>query len=344
MAHAKIKDLEAGSTITDFYIVKARRKLKTRAGKPYLDLTLQDASGAMDAKVWKDADILWDTFARGDVIKVQADVEQWRDKLQLKIRRMRKAQESDELDLSELVATTERDPEEMLDYVRQVVEEMTNPHLKALMSAMLADNDFCEMLKRSAAARDYHHSYRGGLLEHNWKLMKMATSIVPEIYPDLDLDLVLTGLFLHDIGKIHELDSSREIGYTREGYLLGHLYMSTDVMRKYLRGLEDFPGELRLQLEHILLSHHGEREWGSPVVPQTPEAIFVHYLDNMDAKTNMVLRAIKTDPNVGEEFTLFHRGMGRHFYKVRIDRHDIGDEGEDIDEPNLDEEVPEGDL
>jgi len=339
MPHENINELERGKTITGFYLVKSKRKIATRAGKPYLDLTVQDASGSIDAKVWEEAELLWPSFSRGDVIKVQAQVEEWHDRLQLKIRRLRRARDTDELDFAELLPTTERDPAEMMAYLREVVDTMLNPHLRALLSAMLADEKFCRDLAQSAAARDLHHSYRGGLLEHTWKLMRTASLILPEVYPDLDPDLVLAGLFLHDIGKIRELDSGAEIGYTKEGFLLGHLYLSIEIMRRYLSGLEDFPEELRLQLEHLLLSHHGEREWGSPVVPQTPEAIFVHHLDNLDAKTNMVLRAIKSDPNVGEDFTQFHRGLKRHFYKVKVEQYQPLDETE----PEEEESLPSGD-
>jgi len=171
-----------------------------------------------------------------------------------------------------------------------------------------------ESFKQSAAARALHHGYHGGLLEHTVNMLKMAESICDRVYPELNRDLVYVGILYHDLGKIRELHSGTHVELTTEGHLLGHIYMGTRVLRHYVEQLSDFPESLVMQVEHIILSHHGEKEWGSPVVPMTAEALFVHHLDNLDAKTHMALKTIENDPN-GEEFTAYHRNLGRHFFK-----------------------------
>ncbi len=315
MAHNDIRDLILGRTVTDYYMVKSKRMQKTRQGKPYLDLTLQDASGTVESKLWEDAELYDGQFERGDVVKVQADVDEWQNRMQFRIKRLRKAEESDNVDLSVLIPCSEQDTGEMLDYLREVAGDLQDPYLRDLLATMLDDPDFIEVFERSAAARDLHHVYQGGLLEHTVNMLKVAKFVTDEIYPDLDQGLVLCGVILHDIGKTQELDSKGEIAYTTEGYLLGHLYIGTKILHKYAAMLPEFPEELLTRLEHIILSHHGEKEWGSPVVPMTAEAMIIHHLDNLDAKTNMVLKAIDSDQNLNEEFTAYHRTLRRHFYK-----------------------------
>ncbi len=315
--HVNIKDLTLGQSLTGFYLVKSKRRATTKAGKNYLDVDLQDATGIINAKVWDDADALDEVFQRGEVIKVKAEVEEFRKKLQLKIKQLRAVDDADEFNLDELIPSTEKNVDAMLDYILELVAKVKNGHLKALLDLFFKDEKFIARLKEGAAARNIHHAYRGGLLEHIHSMVRMAVFLTEQIYPDLDQDLVLTGTLLHDLGKMEELDSSMEISYTAEGYLLGHLYLSTIMLDEKLKGLPDFPADLRLHLLHIILSHHGEREWGSPVLPMTPEAMLIHHIDNLDAKLTMVKEAISSDRNMEEAFTEYHGPLQRHFYKGR---------------------------
>ena len=316
MARHAIKDLTLGQNFTEFYLVKSKKKSTTRNDKLYLDLELQDKTGIIKAKVWDEAEKVDQECARGDVVKIQAEVEQYRDVLQLKIKRLRRAG-PEETDLAELLPASDKDASALLQDLRALIATIKNPHLQNLLELFFADQKFVAKLSVSAAARNVHHSFRGGLLEHVHAMTRIAAFLVETIYPGLDRDLVIAGAILHDAGKIDELNSEREISYTREGFLQGHIHLGLMMIHEKALTLPEFPPELLLHLEHIVLSHHGEREWGSPVLPATPEAMLIHHVDNLDAKTTMVLEAIRGDKNLDEEFTEYHRTLERHFYKVR---------------------------
>jgi len=209
---------------------------------------------------------------------------------------------------------TSKDVEAMAESIVEFIESLKNPHLGALLRAFWNDDDFRRGFVRSPAARNIHHAYLGGLLEHTLNVTQLAEECA-KLYPELDRDLLLTMAILHDIGKIKELGAEAEIIYTREGLLVGHINLGLEMLDEKIALVEDFPKELAIRCRHILLSHHGELEWGSPIVPKTPEAMVLHYLDNLDAKTNIFLRAISTDRNDAEEFTSYHRVMQRNIYK-----------------------------
>jgi 3'-5' exoribonuclease len=206
-----------------------------------------------------------------------------------------------------------------------MIEEVKNPHLKELLYFFFDDEQMAEKIKRGPAARNIHQAYMGGLLEHVWHMARVARAVVREVYPKLDYDMVVTGILLHDLGKLEELEFSPAISYTKLGYLQGHIFIGLKMVDEKLRKLPDFPDELRLHLEHIILSHHGEKEWGSPILPATPEAMLVHQIDNLDAKLSIVLEAIDQDLNEDEDFTNYHQTLERHLYKRRPDQGE-GDE------------------
>ncbi len=315
MNQPRLRELKQGENFIGFYLVKSKRLRQTRDGSYYLDLDLQDNSGVVNARVWDNAEEYAELFARGDILKIQGIASEYKDQLQIKIQRLRKAQADDPVNWEDLIPSTRYDVEQMLSEVKEILEQITNPHLKNLIELFFQDEEFMEKLKKSPAARNIHHSYLGGLLEHIWKMSRIARFLVEEIYPELNTDLVLAGIFLHDLGKILELDYSPVIAYTRKGYLQGHIYLGLKLVNEKIRQLEDFPEDLQLELEHIILSHHGEREWGSPVLPATPEAMLIHHIDNLDAKLAMVREAIESDLNEEEEFTSYHPVLARHLYK-----------------------------
>ncbi len=315
--HVNIKDMTLGQNLDGFYLVKSKRSAKTKSGKIYLDIDLQDRTGIINSKVWDNAEACDELFKRGDVVKIRADVEEFRGRLQLRMKKLRALDDSDEVSLDELIPSTEKNPDAMLDYLLERIAEMKNPHLKALLELFFQNEEFLARFKKSAAARNLHHAFRGGLLEHVHSMTRIAVFLSEEIYPDLNHDLILAGTLLHDLGKMDELDSEMDVSYTHKGYLLGHIYLSARMMDEKAKEIPDFPEELRLHLLHIILSHHGEHEWGSPVLPATPEAMLIHHIDNLDAKVNMVKDAIASDRNIDETFTQYHSALQRHLYKGR---------------------------
>jgi 3'-5' exoribonuclease len=317
--HVNIKDLTLGKSFDGFYLVKSKRRANTKAGKSYLDIDLQDRTGIINAKIWDDGDALDELFQRGDVIKIRADVEDFRGKMQLRVKKLRATDSSDEheFNMQDLIPSTEKNVDAMLGDLLELISNMKNHHLKALVESCLNYHDFLENLKHSAGARNIHHAFQGGLLEHVHSMTRIAMLLTEQVYPDMNQDLVLAGTLLHDLGKMEELNSDMEISYTEEGYLLGHVYLSAKMVEDKLKDLPDFPEDLKLHLLHIILSHHGEHEWGSPVLPATPEAMLIHHVDNLDAKVNIVKEAIAQDKNIEESFTEYHNVLQRHLYKLK---------------------------
>lgn len=316
MSRQWVNELKEGDRVIEFYLVKSKRRLNTRAGKPYLDIDLIDRTGLINAKVWDNAEKFAGLFERGDVIKVKGVVEDYKGTRQLRAMEVRAHEDKDGVDMGDLVKSSAQDLETMFSYILEAIESMEDEHLRALLAAFFDDRDFKDAFCKSAAARNVHHVYLGGLLEHTVKVVKLARFAAEEIYKDeVDPDLVVAGAILHDVGKVRELDSSAEIGYTSEGYLVGHIALGSFMLRERAATLPDFPEATLMELDHIILSHHGEKEWGSPVVPMTAEAIIVHNADNLDAKTQIALTTITEDPNLEEEFTQYHYTMRRHFYK-----------------------------
>lgn len=310
-----IKELKAGDKVMDFFLVKSKRVKNTKTGKPYLDLDLVDRSGTINAKVWEQAEKFGEMFERGDVIKVEGVVEEFQGQRQLRLTRLRPVAQN-EYSWEDLKKVSRHDQEAMLGFLGEVIQSFSNEHLKALLLSFFEDAEFVAAFQKSAAARNMHHAYEAGLLEHTCKVVKLCRYAAEEIYPgEVDRDLVLAGAILHDVGKVVELNSQAEIGYTTEGYLIGHVSLGSGMMRQRAAGIPDFPRDLLLQLDHILLSHHGEREFGSPVTPMTAEAMIVNNADNLDAKTQVALSAIADDPNLEEDFTQYHKTLARHFYK-----------------------------
>jgi 3'-5' exoribonuclease len=316
MARQEIKELKVGDRVNEFYLVKSKRNKLTRSNKPFLDLDLADRTGHINAKIWDRADEYAALFERGDAVRVKGVVEDYQGTRQLKVQGIQPAGEKAEFDWNDLLKSTPLDIEAMMAYVAEQIASVADDYLRALLEAFFQDPAFVEPFRKSAGARNVHHAYLGGLLEHTVKVTRIAAFAAEQLYPDqVDRDLLVTGALLHDIGKMRELDSRSEISYTTEGYLIGHVVIGAVMLRERAAAIAGFPVPLLLELEHILLSHHGEREWGAPVVPMTAEAMIIHYADNLDAKTQIALAAVAEDLNAEEIFTEYHKTMARHFYK-----------------------------
>ena len=219
----------------------------------------------------------------------------------------------------------------LLARLKEVLLALENPHLRALVECFLIDDDFVRKFTTAPAGIKNHHAYQGGLIEHVVNLLNVAGRIT-EFYPELDRDLLLAGIFLHDIGKVDELSYERAFAYTDEGQLVGHLVMGVEMLAARaarateLTG-EPFPPELLLRLKHMIVSHHGSYEFGSPKLPMTLEAIALHYLDNLDAKLHTFSREIRDDPGRFSSWTPFQQSLGRRLFKGTVTADENGDAG-----------------
>jgi len=265
------------------YLVLSKQQRTTRAAKPYLSLTLGDNSGQIDAKVWELSDPrVAQDFNRGDAVKVRGSVSKFEGSLQLKIDQLKRLTPAD-YDRADLLPATEYDIDELWAQLQAILASFTDPDLKRLVEAVLAEGQIREAFREAPAAKQLHHAFLGGLLEHVVSLLILADKVVPH-YPILMRDLVLTGVILHDIGKIHELAWSTGFEYTLEGTLLGHIQIGASMVEKTIDSLPDFPPRLKTLVLHTILSHHGKLEFGSPKLPMIPEALMLNMLDDMDAK------------------------------------------------------------
>ncbi len=287
-------------------------------GSEYLELKVGDASGDLKA-------FLWDVRAvEGDPDRVKADaflflkgsVSAYNGRLQLKLDKVRPASDSEAGDVSRFFPVSVRPVTEMLAELDEWISSVKDPWIRRLLERLLVEDEGRRAaFAKAPAAKSMHHVYLGGLLEHSLSIMGMAERACAH-YRGMNRDLVLAGVFLHDLGKTAELSYQRGFGYTDEGNLLGHISMEAQWIQRAIEGLDGFPEELRLHVLHIVLSHHGRLEYGSPVLPRTPEALLVHYLDDLDGKLEVMFRTLRDDSGEGN-WTPFNRALERPFYKVR---------------------------
>jgi 3'-5' exoribonuclease len=277
-----INELREGDMISEIYLCKTKSVNKTKAGKTYYALTLQDKTGLADAKVWDLSNAI-EHFEALDYIKIDAQVTTFNGSIQLNIRRARVAEES-EYDISEYMPMTKKDIESMYEELMTLVDSVANTHLSALLISFFAkDSDFIRRFKMSSAAKTMHHGFIGGLLEHSLSVAKICDYMCT-LYPNMNRDLLITAALFHDIGKVDELSSFPENDYTDEGQLVGHIVMGAMMLKKRIQEIDGFPKILEDELLHCILSHHGELEFGSPKKPALIEAVALAHADNMDAK------------------------------------------------------------
>ncbi len=270
--------------ITGFFAASLKQVRTGRDGGRYFALVLSDRTGQIDGRMWEIEES--GEFQAGDVVKVRGEVCRFNERLQIKVEKIRRAT-PDEYELGDFVPQSARSIDEMWIELETWVASFRDPHLKALLEAFLSDPDIAPALRQAPAAKGLHHAWIGGLLEHILSLMGLA-DLAAQHYPEVNRDLLLTGVVLHDIGKLRELRWGTSFDYTLEGQLLGHITIGIGMIEQKIAGIPDFPPAKRLLIEHLVLSHHGEYEFGSPKLPMIPEAIVLHYLDNLDAKMQTV--------------------------------------------------------
>jgi len=280
---ADLANFEEGKPFDGYFLVLAKQHRTTQTNKPYLSLTLADKTGQLEARIWEPGDprIARD-FDRGDLVKVRGSASRFKDTLQLKVDQLRKANTA-EADKADMLPSTTYDVAALWRQLQAFVESFTDPDLKRLLTTILEDPALAQAYREAPAAKQLHHAWLGGLLEHVVSLLTLAERVVPH-YPILDRDLLLTGVILHDIGKVRELSWDLGFEYTVEGSLLGHIQIGSALAERTMDSLPDFPPKLKLLVLHLILSHHGKLEFGSPKLPMIPEALVLNFLDDLDAK------------------------------------------------------------
>lgn len=288
-----VKDLEAGQAVTGAFLVFSKEVREKKTGEPYLSLLLSDRTGKIDAKMWDNVAEVLASFDRDDFVKIKGLTQVHQNRPQITIHKLRKMEDA-EVNFGDYFPCSARDREEMWAELRSIVEAVGAPPLRALLLAFLNDEKIAARFKIAPAAKSIHHAYLGGLLEHVLSLCTLGRMAATH-YGHIDADLMVAAAVLHDIGKIHELSYERGFHYTPEGQLLGHMAIALRMLSDKLREIPDFPEPLRTLLEHIVLSHHGCLEFGSPKLPQFAEAMLFHYLDDMDSKMEIMRAAVAGD-------------------------------------------------
>ena len=308
-----VTELLSEQTITSFFLVHEKEVRNTREGRAYLRLELGDRSGTVEARMWDQFEVVAKDINRDDFVKVQARVEVYRNRPQLSVIQVRIAR-PEEIDIADYLPHTPFDIEKMWAELLGHANSLQNPWLKELVLQVVTDPGTAKCYKRAPAAKVMHHAYIGGLLEHVVGLCGMA-KLVAGHYPELDVDLLLTAAILHDVGKLDELCYERAIGYTTEGQLLGHIIMELETVTRAMDKIEGFPAPLKTVVQHLLISHHGQYEFGSPKLPMIREAMVFHYLDDLDSKMAAVRIALAT-PTGDDEWSSYSSALGRKFLKL----------------------------
>jgi len=318
MSRINVADLKDGDSVEEVYLLAEKSLRANRNANLYLLAQLRDKTGTISGLQWNVTETSTDGFSAGDYVRVKGKVQVYQGGLQMIVTSLRKI-EPDGLDPADFQPQPGADVEKLLARLKEIMLGLGNPHLKSVMEAFFADDELVRSLCAAPAGIKAHHAYAGGLIEHVVNMLEVATLIEPR-YPMLDHDVLKMGVFLHDLGKVRELEYETSFAYSDEGQLLGHMQIGCEMLDEKIAaaeqtGSEAFPKPLRLHLKHLILSHHGTEEFGSPKVPLTPEAIALHHLDALDAKVNEFSQTIAEDPNADSNWTPFSPRMGRKLYK-----------------------------
>jgi 3'-5' exoribonuclease len=308
-----VSDLKPNQLITTTFLVHGKDVRQKKSGEPYLSLLLGDRTGDVDAKMWDNVAEVMETFERDDFVKVKGLLQVFQNRLQLTIHKMSRVLDAD-VDFADYFPASERDPAEMFAELTGIVAGIGNPHLRGLLENFMLDEPLARMYRLAPAAKQVHHAFLGGLIEHVLSLCSLARMLATH-YKYIDSDLLLTGVILHDVGKVAELTYDRSFGYSSEGQLVGHIAIGLRFLHEKLQRLPDFPPKLRVLVEHMILSHHGELEFGSPKLPQFPEALLLHHLDNLDSKMECMRALVARDRLVEGDWTAYNASLERSVLK-----------------------------
>ncbi len=318
----RLRDLQPGDRVDDQIFLLTQKDLRTtNSGGLYMHAVLADRSGQLLARMWNANQAHFDSLPESGLIHVTGRVENFKGARQFIIDAVRRV-EDERVNPTDFLPRTQFDIEQMWARLKELLRGIRNSYLRNLVGKFINDDVFASAFKLAPAARTNHHAFVGGLLEHTLSLLELAVLVLPR-YPEVSADLVLAGLFLHDAGKTRELSFQTNFDYTNEGQLLGHIVLATTWVQEKARQLEResqvaFPPQILYALQHILVAHHGKYEFGSPRLPATPEALMVHYLDNLDAKLNMMLAAIRADLDETSDWTGWISALETRVFKPDV--------------------------
>jgi len=295
--------------ITSSFVVVVKQIKPKKTGEPYLALTLGDRSGQLEAKMWDNVEEVLEAFEQDDFLKIKGLINKYKNRFQLTVHKLRKLGES-EIDFADYLPKTTKDIDELWQTLAGFISTFRNPHLKSLVQAFMADPEIASAYRNAPAAKTLHHAYIGGLLDHVVSLFR-SCDLMCTNYPQINRDLLLTGAFLHDIGKIHELTYNRSFSYTTKGQLLGHMIIELEMLQAKLALLPGFPDELKTMIEHLIISHHGQYDFGSPKLPMFPEALMLHYLDDLDSKMEAMRAQFEREAILDSPWTSYNASLGR---------------------------------
>jgi 3'-5' exoribonuclease len=318
MARRFINQLTERDTIDQVFLVADKQLRANRNGNLYVQIRLSDKTGSLTGMLWNASESIYNSFENGCYLRVQGTTQLYNGALQMIVTRIERVDPTS-VDEADFVTVRAAELEKLAARLAELLRGMKTGHLRALAESFLIDEAFMAKFTSAPAGVKNHHAHRGGLLQHVVSLMEVCAAVAP-LYPEIDPDLLRIGAFLHDAGKIDELSYERDLGYTDEGQLIGHLVMAVGMVKEKVREAEKlsgetFPRELQLRIEHMIVSHHGEYEFGSPKLPMTLEAIALHYLDNLDAKLYSVGQMLQEDMNSESPWTSYNQAMGRKFFK-----------------------------
>jgi 3'-5' exoribonuclease len=294
--------------VSSFVVINKQVKPK-KSGEPYLALTLGDRCGQIEAKMWDNVEEALDAFEQEDYLKVKALVNRYRNRFQLTIHKVRRLADS-EVDFADYLPKTSNNIDDQWRGLEQCVSSFQDPNLRSLVQLFMADPEIAAGYRNAPAAKSLHHAYIGGLLDHVVSLFR-SCELVCQNYPQINRDLLLTGAFLHDIGKIHELNYNRSFSYSSRGQLLGHMVIELEMLQAKVAQLPGFPDELKTLIEHLIISHHGQYEFGSPKLPMFPEALMLHYLDDLDSKMESMRAHFERESENDSSWTSYNAALGR---------------------------------
>jgi 3'-5' exoribonuclease len=303
------------ATVTTYFVLSTMQVRDKKQGGQYLALTVSDKTGSLEARMWDDVGDAIATCSEGCYVKVQGDIAKYQGKFQITLKKMRLAADS-EIDPTDFQPSTKFDIDEMWEELTGYVIHFRNPELRRLVFSFLVDEEIGPAFRTAPAAKRLHHAWLGGLLEHVLTLVRVCLATAP-FYPEVDADLLVTGAILHDIGKVRELAWKSSFSYTLEGQLVGHISIAQGMLREKVKGLQPFPEKLAMLVEHMILSHHGKYEFGSPKLPMTPEAILLSALDDLEAKMQAVRNEFSAAAASGkgaDEVTEWVRSMDRSLF------------------------------
>jgi 3'-5' exoribonuclease len=318
MSRRFVQQLSDGESIEDVYLVADKQLRANRNGNLFLQIELRDRTGSITGRLWNASEHQFRSFDPGDFLFIRGKVQLFQGALQVILSHFEQ-HESQKVELTDFLPHTDQDINKLLEKLRGHLRKLGNVHLKALAECFLMDDGVIHAYSKVPAGVRNHHAYVGGLLEHVVNMMEVTDRIAP-LYPGVDRDLLMMGVFLHDIGKTRELSVSRAFAYTDEGQLIGHIAIGIEMLNEQAAKVpeltgEPLPRELLWRLKHMIASHHGEMAFGSPVVPMTPEAIALHYIDNMDAKIHTFVRDVRDDKNPTTAWTQYSQSLQRRLFK-----------------------------